>query len=57
MKCKCGSKVNINEYNLVNINGNFVTTCDNCKRAYNESDFSEIEIEKTYWREQSSKSE
>lgn len=49
MKCKCGSIVTINENNFATINDNFVVVCNNCNRAYNEDDFSENEIEKTYW--------
>lgn len=50
MKCKCGSTITINDKSIANINGNFIVVCSNCNRVYNESDFSEIEIEKSYWK-------
>ena len=49
MKCVCGSIVKITNDNLVNLNNNFVIICKNCNRAYIETDFSEREIERTYW--------
>lgn len=49
MKCECGSIVNITEDNFAIINDNFVFSCNNCNRAYLESDFSEKEIDDVYY--------
>ena len=51
MKCKCNSIVTINENNYSLINGNFIISCSNCNREYHESDFSENEIERSYWKD------
>ena len=50
MKCKCGSIVTIKEGNYSVINGNFMVSCSNCNREYHESEFSEKEIERSYWK-------
>ena len=51
MKCKCGSIVIISEDNCVSSEYNMIVICNNCNIAYLESDFSEREIEKTYWND------
>lgn len=48
MKCKCGSDVVITKDNIQIFNYAFVIICDNCKRAYTESDFNEKELNNVY---------
>lgn len=57
MKCKCGSYVTINSNTIEKMSYTFVITCENCKRVYLESDFSEKEIEKTYYNKTVEKSD
>lgn len=52
MKCVCGSNVTITYANFSLIEGQAIITCNNCKRVYSESDFSDNEIEVTYWKTQ-----
>ena len=52
MKCACGSNVVITPKNFALIDGQAIIVCDRCKRVYNESDFSESEIELAYWKTQ-----
>lgn len=49
MKCICGSNVFITPKTLLLIDGKGVIVCNKCKRAYDETEFSEHEIEVAYW--------
>lgn len=50
MRCKCGHIVSLSNSEILTINSNYLVMCSNCNRMYNENEFSEHEISKSYWK-------